>query len=102
MAAFNILVSGDDATVTLRVRGAFDLSVGFAFWQYCQPEVHRRRTYVFDLEEVNDLQDSGLGWLQSFLRQARRYGQRVDLIRARAEVVQRLRAAGIDSIERSS
>lgn len=96
MAAFNISVSSDDSTVTLQVSGVFDLSAGFAFWQYCQPEIRQRQTYVFDLGEVNDLRDSGVGWLLTFLHRARRSGMRVDFIGADVQVARRLREVGID------
>jgi anti-anti-sigma regulatory factor len=102
MAAFNISVSADDSTVTVQVSGVLDLSTGFAFWQYCQPEVRRGRAYVFDLVEVSDLRDSGLGWLLSFLHRARGSDMHVNFIRARSDVARRLREVGIDAADSSA
>ena len=96
MAEFIITCSPDGATVVLSARGHFDLPLGFAFWQYCQPEMCRRETFVFNLAGVTELRDSGLGWLMMFLRWARRSGMGVRVINASPEVGPRLSAAGIE------
>ncbi|MCI0421972.1 MAG: STAS domain-containing protein [Acidobacteria bacterium] len=97
MTEFMISLSPDGKTVTLSARGRFDLSLGFALWQYCQPEQGRHQTYIFDLSGVDDLHDSGLGWLKMFMRWAQRSGACVRMVNTRPEIEQRLIAAGIDT-----
>ncbi len=40
--SFMINRSRDGKTVILSVNGRFDLSLGFALWQYCRPEEYRK------------------------------------------------------------
>jgi len=63
MAAFTIMLSPDRKTVTLSAMGHFDLSLGFALWQYCEPDRNRHENYIIDLADVTEMRDSGLGWL---------------------------------------
>ncbi|MGH8582409.1 MAG: STAS domain-containing protein [Gammaproteobacteria bacterium] len=95
MAAFTILLSADRTTVTLSAVGHFDLSHGFALWQYCEPDRNRHESYIIDLADVTDMRDSGLGWLMMFCHWARRSGAGVRVVHARAAIAYRLLAAGI-------
>jgi ABC-type transporter Mla MlaB component len=93
--AFTIHIIPDHETVMLSAYGHFDLAVGFALWQYCQPEQRRYRHYIVDLAGVNELRDSGLAWLIMFSRWAAARGAGVRLINAYHEIEQRCLAAGI-------
>ena len=95
MAAFTIMLSADRKAVTLSAVGHFDLSHGFALWQYCEPDRNRHENYIIDLREVTDMRDSGLGWLIMFCQWARRSGARVRVVHARPAIAYRLSAAGI-------
>lgn len=95
MAAFTIMVSADGTTVTLSAMGHFDLSHGFALWQYCEPDRNRHESYIIDLADVTDMRDSGLGWLVMLRQWARRSGARVRVVHARPAIAYRLLAAGI-------
>ena len=95
MAAFTIMLSADRETVTLSAVGHFDLSLGFALWQYCEPDRNRHENYIIDLADVTDMRDSGLGWLIMFCQWARRSGARVCVVHARPAIAYRLLAAGI-------
>lgn len=95
MAAFTIILSADRKTVTLSAMGHFDLSLGFALWQYCEPDRNRHENYIIDLAEVTDMRDSGLGWLIMLRQWARRSGARVRVVHARPAIAYRLLTAGI-------
>lgn len=95
MAAFTIMLSPDRKTVTLSAMGHFDLSLGFALWQYCEPDRNRHENYIIDLADVTEMRDSGLGWLIMFGQWARRSGARVSVVHARPANACRLSAAGI-------
>ncbi|MGH8536070.1 MAG: STAS domain-containing protein [Gammaproteobacteria bacterium] len=95
MAAFTIMLSADGKTVTLSAMGHFDMSLGFALWQYCEPDRNRHESYIVDLADVTDMRDSGLGWLVMLRQWARRSGARVRVIHARPAIAYRLLTAGI-------
>ncbi len=95
MAAFTIMLSADRKTVTLSAVGQFDLSHGFALWQYCEPDRNRHESYIIDLTEVTDMRDSGLGWLIMFCQWARRSDARVRVVHACPAIAYRLLAVGI-------
>jgi len=95
MAAFTIMLSADRKAVTLSAVGQFDLSHGFALWQYCEPERNRHENYIIDLVDVTDMRDSGLNWLIMFCEWARRSDARVRVVHARPAIACRLLAAGI-------
>jgi Anti-anti-sigma regulatory factor (antagonist of anti-sigma factor) len=76
--------------------------MGFALWQYCQPDANGHQTYVFDLAEVTEVRDSGLAWLMMFQRRARRAGAHVGAVSVAPALEKRLAQAGIridDEIE---
>jgi anti-anti-sigma regulatory factor len=93
--AFIINRSRDGKTVILNVNGRFDISQGFALWQYCQPEEYHYQKYVFNLSGVNDLRDSGLAWLRMFVNWAHREEAVVRVI-IRPEIKEDFIAAGLD------
>ena len=93
--SFRIEISPDQEDVTLHVIGHFDLAVGFAFWQYCEPERRRHKRYLFNLTGVSDLRDSGIGWLLMFSKRARALGAHLTLLNSTLEFEQRCIAAGI-------
>ncbi len=95
MAGFTIMLSADRKTVTLSVKGHFDLSHGFALWQYCEPDRNHHENYIVDLADVTDMRDSGLNWLIMFCQWARRSDARVRVVHARPAIAYRLLAAGI-------
>jgi hypothetical protein len=64
--SFTIRISENQQTVLMSINGRFDLSHGFALWHYCQPDQRSFQSFVFDLKEVQDLRDSGVGWLMMF------------------------------------
>lgn len=88
---FRIQVESTLARVTLWVEGRFDLSQGFALYQYCQPEEGRIRHCVISLAGVTDLRDSGLDWLRMFLRWGTERGIGVQIIDAKPEHAERYR-----------
>jgi anti-anti-sigma regulatory factor len=94
--SFTITISPDGKTVSFSVSGRFDLSLGFALWQYCQPEKRCYQTYIFNLSSVSDLRDSGLAWLKLFTKWAREVGADVHLSNASSEIEKRCIATGID------
>lgn len=77
---YRIEVSRENDVVILYAEGCFDLSFGFALWQYCRPEEGRYRHYFISLARVTDLRDSGLAWLQMFVRWARGAGVTVRIM----------------------
>ena len=92
---FRIEISPDQEDVTLHVTVAFDSStVGFAFWQYCEPERRRHKRYLFNLTGVSDLRDSGIGWLLMFSKRVRALGAHLTLVNGTPEFEQRCIAAG--------
>ena len=95
MAAFTIMLSADRKTVTLSAMGHFDLSHGFALWQYCEPDRNRHENYIIDLADVTDMRDSGLNWLIMFYQWARRGDARVCVVHARPAIACQLLAVGI-------
>ena len=94
--AFTINISPDGKIVVISVTGRFDLSLGFALWQRCQPEKRCYQTYIFNLSDVIELRDSGLAWLKLFTKWAREVGADVHIVRARSEIEKRCIDAGID------
>ncbi|MGH8533864.1 MAG: STAS domain-containing protein [Gammaproteobacteria bacterium] len=95
MAAFTIMSSADGKTVTLSAMGHFDMSLGFALWQYCEPDRNHHESYIIDLADVTDMRDSGLGWIVMLRQWARRSGARVRVIHARPAIACQLLAAGL-------
>lgn len=93
--SFHIQASTESAVVTLAVEGRFDLSIGFALWQYCRPEERRYHGYIIDLAQVSDLRDSGLSWLLMFTRWAKGSGVRVRVVNVSPEDRQRCAELGI-------
>jgi anti-anti-sigma regulatory factor len=87
--------SPDGKIVMLSVTGCFDLSLGFALWQYCKPEEYHYQKYVFNLSEVSDVRDSGLTWLRMFVKWAQQGEATVRLI-TRPEIKEDFIAAGLD------
>ncbi len=98
--SFTISLSTDRKMAIFSLRGYFDMPQGFALWQYSQPEINHFQTYIFDLKEVKDIRDSGLGLLMAFLKQAKQDGAEVRMINADTKIKQRCRVAGIDVEER--
>lgn len=93
--SFMINRSPDGKIVMLSVTGCFDLSLGFALWQYCQPEEYRYQSYVFNLSGVSELRDSGLAWLRMFVKWAQQEEATVRLI-IRPEIKEEFVAAGLN------
>ncbi len=93
--SFRIEISQSQQVVTVNVKGRFDLSLGFAFWQYCEPEQRPARSYFFNFLDVTEVFDSGLTWLKTFLRWARKHGVRVCLVNINAEIERHMSAVGI-------
>lgn len=94
--SYRINIDSDRKYVILRAPQVFDLSLGFSFWQYTQPDIHNYRKYVFDLAEVKDLRDSGLGWLMMFFKRACYTGVEVKFINASPAILCRLDLLNID------
>lgn len=98
--SFIVSLSSDRKMIVFNLRGSFDMPVGFALWQYSQPEVNHYQSYVFDLREVDEIRDSGLGLLMAFLKQAKQDGAEVRLINVGEHLKQRCNTAGITVEER--
>lgn len=92
--SFRIEISPDGQVVMLHADGYFDLSLGFAFWQYCQPLERGYRCYVFNFANVHELRDSGLGWLMQFTRRAEAAGASVRFVNEEPFLEKLYRAAG--------
>jgi anti-anti-sigma regulatory factor len=93
--SFTIRISNNRQTVLMSVKGRFDLSQGFALWQYCQPDQRSFQTFIFDLKEVHDLRDSGVGWLMMFKKHAQKMGAGLEIINAGMEHVGVLSEVGL-------
>jgi hypothetical protein len=78
--SFRLKTMPKQQSVLFSVQGRFDRDIGFAFWQFCQPEQRRYHRYVFNLTEVNDLRREGLDWLRAFARWAAESGASVAVI----------------------
>lgn len=87
--SFHIQVDTERAVVMMWAEGLFDLSTGFAVYQYCQPEERRYHHYILNLARVSELRDSGLSWLRTFIRRAKEAEIRVDVINVKPEHRQR-------------
>lgn len=98
--SYIISFSSDRKMIMFNLSGSFDMPEGFALWQYSQPEINHYQTYVFDLKEVREILDSGLGLLMAFFKQAKQDGAEVRLINAGDHIKQRFHMAGIDVEER--
>jgi ABC-type transporter Mla MlaB component len=84
--SFRLETMPEQQSVLFSVQGRFDRDIGFAFWQFCQPEQCRYHRYVFNLTEVNDLRREGLDWLRAFARWAAESGAGVAVITVNAEI----------------
>jgi anti-anti-sigma regulatory factor len=94
MCSFNIEISQDGETVTLSPQGTLDNSLGFAFWQYCQPDQRHFSLYILDLDHVNELGDLGITWLGTFMRWAIASGAKIQLVNLTPEMEKCCVAAG--------
>jgi hypothetical protein len=81
--SYRIEVFTEHKAVALHAEGRFDLSLGFALWQFCRPEEGRYRYYLLDFARVSELCDSGLGWLRDFGRWAKRADASVHAVNVR-------------------
>lgn len=96
--SFTIRISKNQQTILMSIKGRFDLSHGFALWQYCQPDQRSFRNFVFDLKDVKELRDSGVGWLMLFNKHAEKMGASLEIINAGAEHVRLLADAGLSTV----
>lgn len=83
--SYRIEVFTEHNAVALRAEGRFDLSLGFALWQFCRPEEGRYRYYLLDFACVSELCDSGVGWLRDFCRWAKEADASVHAVNVRPE-----------------
>lgn len=93
--SFTITITPDNSTVIMHAYGHFDMSQGFALWNYCQPENGNYKNYIINLREVKELRDSGLGWLMAFQRYARSINAGVRIITANSAFQHRLGQIGV-------
>lgn len=64
--AFTITIDRARGEVTVQVIESFDRKVGFALWQYCEPERNGYRSFVLDLVRVRVVSDAARNWLTGF------------------------------------
>ncbi len=84
--------------MTVRITGNLGLSLSFDLWHICRLEQSRYRRYIFDLEKIVVLHDSGLAWLLMFQRHALRAGARVLIVKCRNAIARRCAAIGLEVI----
>ena len=83
--------------VTVQVIGSFDRTVGFALWQYCEPERNGYRSFVLDLARVRVVSDAARNWLTGFSIWAQEHGAELRVIHASAAIPSLSRAAPLAS-----
>ena len=84
--AFTITMDRTRGEVTVQVIGSFDRTVGFALWQYCEPERNGYRSFVLDLARVRVVSDAARNWLTGFSIWAREHGAKLLVIHASAAI----------------
>ncbi|MGH8534010.1 MAG: hypothetical protein ACREV1_15115 [Gammaproteobacteria bacterium] len=80
--AFTITLDCTRGEVTVEVIGSFDRGVGFALWQYCEPERNGYRSFVLDLSRVRVISDAARNWLTGFSIWAQEHGAELRVIHA--------------------
>jgi len=93
-----ILAQSKADTLTVRITGNLDLSLSFDLWHICRLEQNRYRHYIFDLEKIVVLHDSGLAWLRMFQRHALRAGAQILIAKCRNAIARRCAAVGLEVI----
>ncbi|MGH8472144.1 MAG: hypothetical protein ACREVJ_06770 [Gammaproteobacteria bacterium] len=91
--AFTIMMDRARGEVTVQVIGRFDRNVGFALWQYCEPERNGYRSFVLDLARVRVVSDAARNWLMGFSIWAKEHGAEVRVIHASGAISSLSRAA---------
>ncbi|CAN5638066.1 hypothetical protein BH18PSE1_BH18PSE1_11010 [soil metagenome] len=84
--AFTITMDRARGEVTVQVIGSFDRTVGFALWQYCEPERNGCRSFVLDLARVRVVSDAARNWLTGFSIWAQEHGAKLLVIHASAAI----------------
>lgn len=84
--AFTITMDRARGEVTVQVIGSFDRTVGFALWQYCEPERNGYRSFVLDLARVRVVSDAARNWLTGFSIWAQEHGAKLLVIHASAAI----------------
>lgn len=97
-ARSRILARSNADTLTVRISGNLDLSLSFDLWHICRLEHGCYRRYIFDLEKIVVLHDSGFAWLRMFQRHALRVGARVLIAKCRNVIARRCAAIGLEVI----
>ncbi len=97
-APARILARSKAHTLTVTITGNLDLSLSFDLWHICRLEQSCYRHYIFDLENIVVLHDSGFAWLRMFQRHALRAGARVLIAKCRNAIARRCAAGGLEVI----
>ncbi len=95
--AFTITIDRARGEVTVQVIESFDRKVGFALWQYCEPERNGYRSFVLDLARVRVISDAARNWLTGFSIWAQEHGAELRVIHASAAIPSLSRAAPLAS-----
>jgi len=95
--AFTITIDRARGEVTVQVIESFDRKVGFALWQYCEPERNGYRSFVLDLVRVRVVSDAARNWLTGFSIWAQEHGAELRVIHASAAIPSLSRAAPLAS-----
>ncbi|MFH0342012.1 MAG: hypothetical protein ACHBNF_07740 [Chromatiales bacterium] len=80
--AYTITIDGARGEVTVEVVENFDRRVGFALWDYCEPESNGYRSFVLDLRRVHTISDAARNWLTGFSIWAQEHGAELRVIHA--------------------
>ena len=95
--AYTITIDGARGEVTVEVIENFDQKVGFALWQYCEPESNGYRSFVLDLTRVHTISDAARNWLTGFSLWAQEHDAELRVIHASAAIPSLSRAAPLAS-----
>jgi anti-anti-sigma regulatory factor len=95
MKPYSVTTQND--TLKIVVQGRFDMSLCFDLWYTFQLGQGHFHTYLFDLGKVDDLRDSGIGWLMMFSHQAEKAGARIRLSNCGPDIAKRCLALGLNA-----
>lgn len=95
--AFTITIDRACEEVSVEVIGSFDGGVGFAVWQYSEPDRNGYRSFVLDLTRVHTISDAAQNWLTGFSVWAQEHGAELRVIHASVAIPSLSRAAPLAS-----
>lgn len=95
MVSSCLRANAQNGAVTIRISGPMDLMLTSALRDFCSERGAVYRRYIFDLQDVSIVRDSGLALLLMLKRLLGRTGATLQVINANSDMMRRCLKLGI-------